>query len=181
MGFQLLGGVSRAAQFPKLCRPQVTQTPWVAPMDPAIKINFDVGFINETTYQVAAIARKGDGGCVGWRVRRFTGQPPAVVREARAALECVLLARERGWENVVVEGDCSEILSAIQNLLEDSFLSYGATIKHLLQLVGLFHSFSSNFTRRSGNRLAHALSHLSLGQLDVLEGLILPADLALII
>lgn len=58
------------------------------------------------------------GGCVGWRVRRLPGQPSPEVGEAKAAIEGVSFAIERGWHNVIVEGDCATVISAIQSRLQ---------------------------------------------------------------
>lgn len=49
-------------------------------------------------------------------------QPPAVVEEVHVALEGVLLAMEMGWEEVVLEGDYSQIITAIQNRVDDPFM-----------------------------------------------------------
>lgn len=147
------------AQYPKIERSPQLLAAWTATTGSTVKINFDVGFMDALHYQIAVVARTEEGGCVGWRVRRLTGQPSPEVGEAKAALEGVMFALERGWHDVIVEGDCATVIYAIQNQLQDSYLPYGATIKHLLQLVGSFHFFSSNFIRRLGNRLAH-VSHI---------------------
>lgn len=90
-------------------------------------------------------------------------------------------ARDLGWTDVIVEGDCSQGLSAIQNRVEDLKLSYGALVSQLLHFSCSFNYFATSFVKRSGNRLAHALAHLSLNHLDVLEELTLPPDLPSII
>lgn len=69
---------------------------------PRIKINFDVGFFELDRFQVNE-----DGACVWWRARRFLGQPSSVVGEARAAID-------KGWTVIVLEGDNSQIIAAIQ-------------------------------------------------------------------
>lgn len=171
------------AQYPKIGRSPQLPVTWTAPTGSTIKINFDAGFNDDLHYQIAVVARSEGGGCVGWRVRCLTGQPSPEVGEAKAALEGVLFAVEKGWHDVILEGDSAMVVSAIQNQLHDSFLPYGATINHLLQSVRSFHLFSCLFIKRSGNRLAHALAHLSFehSNSNVLDGLVLPADLASII
>lgn len=172
----------RSSQFPgSVVKTAPMNALWKAPPASSIKINVDVGFMDTTSYQVAAVARKNDGSCVGWKVRKMAGQPPAVVGEARAALEGVTLALAHGWVDVIFEGDCSQVISAIQNRLSDPLLSYGAIISQLLLLSSSFRQFSSSFVRRSRNSLAHALAHLSLEHADVSEDSMLHADLALII
>lgn len=80
-----------------------------------------------------------------------------------------------------MEGDSAQIVTTIQSRTRDSFLPYGFLISEVLCLIPFFHAFACSFVRRSGNRLAHALAHIYLDDLDVLEALDLPADLALII
>lgn len=104
---------------------------WVAPSPPFIKINFDVGFFELEKYQVAMIARDNDGNCVGWLIRRLCGQPPVVVGEARAAFEGISFALTMGWKEVMLEGDKSEVVAAIQNRMEDSLLLFGALISSI--------------------------------------------------
>lgn len=83
---------------------------------PRIKINFDVGFFELDRFQVNE-----DGACVWWRARRFLGQPSSVVKEARAAID-------KGWTVIVLEGDNSQIIAAIQKREASSLLPYGAFI-----------------------------------------------------
>lgn len=73
-----------------------------------------------------------------WRVKRFCGIPPVVVGEARAALEGIRLANEKNWSEVVIEGDNSEIIAALQNRLDDPKLVYGALISSILHLFRYF-------------------------------------------
>lgn len=84
-------------------------------------------------------------------------------------------------DDVIIEGDCSQVISAIQNRLKDPLLSVGAIITHLLQLSSSFSRFSSSFVRWSGNRLANVLVHFSFEHSDFSEDSVIPADLALII
>lgn len=70
-------------------------------------MNFDVAFIDTEYYQIVVLARKEDVAFLWWRVRRLAGQPSAVVGEARASLEGVILALEKGWREVILERYCS--------------------------------------------------------------------------
>lgn len=154
---------------------------WRKPVAPWIKINFDMGVVQENKYQTAMVARNEVGACLGWRVMKFDGSPTSTMGEARAALEAGKWARARGWNSVMVEGDNSSVIAAIQNRIMDPHLPYGAFISSLLSLETYFLNFASSFVRRSGNSLAHALAHLPLDDVDIKEALDLPADLATII
>lgn len=97
----------RAAQLPTTSRTRSQVTCWIAPPRRTVKINFDVGFLEEDKYQVAVVARDDEGLCLWWRIRRFVGQPPVVVGEARAALEGARMAMDKNWRTVILEGDNS--------------------------------------------------------------------------
>lgn len=125
--------------------------------------------------------RDGEGKCLGWQIRCFSGQPPAVVGEARAAYEGVQWALEKGWSGIILQGDNLEVLTAVQNRVEDDLLPYGVFISSILSSSHLFSSFSSSFIKRTGNMLAHALAHFSISPLVCLDDVELPADLAHII
>lgn len=86
----------RSAQLPRALQPGAPCDSWQAQGAGQVKVNFDVDYVAESHYQIAVVARSEEGTCLWWRVRRLTGQPPAVVGEARAALEGVMLAMERG-------------------------------------------------------------------------------------
>lgn len=168
----------KTAQLPRISRSQAGPEVWQPPRHPTVKVNFDVGFFEDNRYQIAVVARNGGGGVLWWQVRRFWGAPPVVVGEARAALEGLRLAKEKGWGDIVIEGDNSEVISALQNRVDDPKLVYGALISSCLILVPLFQSFSSSLVKRSGNKLAHALAHFSLVSSNFLAGCDIPADLA---
>lgn len=114
-------------------------------------------------------------------MRRLTAQPSSTVEEARAALEGVKMAAEKGWTEIVLEGDNSRIVSAIQNREHDTLLPYGALISVLLSISISFQDFSCSFIRRTGNMLAHSLAHFPLDFLDMMEAFDLPAGLATVI
>lgn len=97
---------------------------------------------------------------------RLTGWPPAVVGDARATLEGVRLAIDKGLQKVIIEGDNCQLMEALQNRIEDPLLPLGTLVSTISSLSSSFLEFSSSFVQRTGNLLAHAL---------ILD---LPADLA---
>lgn len=109
---------------------------------------------------------------------RLNGQPSPAVGEARAALEGIAIAAEKGWPEVILESDCALVTAAID---KHSLAPYGPLVDEIISCILHFQFCSCFFVKRSGNRLAHALAHLSLDNSDVFKGCDLPADLALII
>lgn len=97
----------RSAQLPRSPYLVHSHDCWQAPGARQVKVNFDVAFIDAEYYLIAVVVRKEDVACLWWRVRRLAGQPSAVVGEACTSLEGVILALEKGWREVILEGDCS--------------------------------------------------------------------------
>lgn len=133
--------------------------------------------VDDDYYQVAIVARDDRGECLWWRVRKLAGQPVAVVGEASAALEGVLLVMEKGWTDWDVKGDCAQVMTAIQQVHDDVYLPFGSLLVAILRHVRLMPNFSCSFIRLLGNRLAHALAHIHVGTLDVLQDSMIPTDL----
>lgn len=117
-------------------------------------------------YFDAAYFPDSSGGARCWRYVRVR---PAVVGEARAALVRTGFGLDRR--------DCW------RRLLPRSFGNSEPSWRFevVLHFSCSFNYFATSFVKRSGNRLAHALAHLSLNHLDVLEELTLPPDLPSII
>lgn len=169
-------------EFPRClpCGSAISNLVWLPPGDDHVKINFDVGFVEPESYRVAVVGRNSGGRCLWWRVRKFVGQPPAVVGEARAAMEGALLAQEKGWSKVVLEGDCAQIITAIRDGLTDHHLPFGALVSTIISTSMNFNYFSCSFVPRSGNRLAHALAHFDSSSFTLLEDSTIYAGLATI-
>lgn len=80
-----------------------------------------------------------------------------------------------------LEGDCSQVIKAIQDRVEDPCLPFDSICDEIFQLSSSFHSFSCSHVKRMGNRLAHALARFISLSTNVSEAYALPAELATII
>lgn len=127
------------------------------------------------------MAIKAGGECLWWRVRRFVGQPPTAMSEARGIVEGIELAREKGWQDIEVEGDSLAVIEELRKGRIDPYSVYSSIGERILALYHDFSSISFYFVKRSGNRVAHALPHFSSISVDMVENSVIPADLASII
>lgn len=75
--------------------------------------------------------------------------------EARAALEALVMARERGWMEVELEGDSLQAITTIWDRTIDPFLPFGAILDNIILMSRSFQFFSCYHVKRSGNLLAH--------------------------
>ncbi|KAK4401671.1 putative mitochondrial protein [Sesamum angolense] len=102
------------------------------------------------------------GGCVGWLSLRLAKTSDGPLAEAFAAREAVLFAINRGWQNVVLEGDCATLITKLLSGLRD-FSAIGSITLDIQNLISYFQFSRFSFVQRSCNSVAHALAKLALG------------------
>jgi ribonuclease HI len=80
------------------------------------KINFYAALnANDETVGLGIIARNADGRFIGvWGERMKTSVTP-MTAEALAALHAVIFARDKGYEDVIFEGDALQVVSAVNS------------------------------------------------------------------
>lgn len=61
--------------------------------------------------------------------------------EARAALEALVMAHERVWTEVELEGDSLHVITAIREHATDQFLPFGTTLDNICHLSRYFQFF----------------------------------------
>lgn len=103
---------------------------------------------------------------------------PPTAGEARAGVHAASFALVHGWSSVELEGDCIQVINAIKEGDPDNLSDAGTFIADLASFRSSFIYFSCSFIRRSGNALAHSLTHLDLVSSFYVEGVQLPAGLA---
>lgn len=81
----------------------------------------------------------------------FPRHPPVYVGEMRAMLEGIRLARHKGWMDVLLEGDCAQVVTAIQSATPDRFADFGALLDEVFAVSSLFSCFRVSFVKRTGN------------------------------
>lgn len=87
----------------------------------------------------------------------------------------------QGWTHLYLEGDCLQVVNALQDNHGDRFYSFGSIISACFALFPLFTVLNFSFIRRLGNCLAHALAHFPSLSDSGLDGISLPAVLANVI
>ncbi|XP_012844361.1 PREDICTED: uncharacterized protein LOC105964383 [Erythranthe guttata] len=125
----------------------------------------------------AMVARDSSGSVVWWRVTKITGNVRPVEGEAHAALRAIREALKNGWNSIILEGHCLQLISALQEE-EQSLHSFGAFVEEIKGLGLSFSSCKFSFVKRHCNKLAHSLASLHLS--DIQEGSNLPVELAMV-
>ena len=83
----------------------------------------------------------------------------AIEIEALAANKALEFAQEMGLFDVVLEGDSSLMMAAL-NSKYPSLASYGLLLQDTLSLSSVFSKLSYSHTKRQGNTVAHNLAQL---------------------
>ena len=88
--------------------------------------------------------------------------------EAMAAHQATLFAQELSFSKVMMEGDCLQVVSALNSKVNCNTL-YGNVVEETRHQASKFNFCSFNHVHRGGNKLARTLVRkaISLANLDV--------------
>lgn len=93
---------------------------------------------------MSMVAQDSDGQCLRWSKRKLVGQPRPVDGEALA----VHMARLSGWSRVMIESDCSQVISSLSSsstsFVFRGYLGFLSIFFSLYLLNMLAHRIASN-------------------------------------
>ncbi|KAL0395186.1 UNVERIFIED_CONTAM: hypothetical protein Slati_4484800 [Sesamum latifolium] len=158
--------VQNSAQLPP--RP-VQHHLWEALQEDRIKINFDGALLEEgNSLGLGMVTQNPPGVCLAWLSICINRRGPALLVETFAARTATLLACQRSWQKVTIEGDCATLISK-HSLGLSHRSAFGPLVLDIAGFANQLESVSFPFVFRSGNSIAHALVQLALN----LEGTLL--------
>ncbi|KAJ9152904.1 hypothetical protein P3X46_026412 [Hevea brasiliensis] len=122
-----------------------------------IKLNFDAA-VDSRRHKgaVVVIARDHLGKPCGWACKVIPAMSNALTLESLACREAILLARARGWDHIIIEGDCQVVIRALQG--ENSPIEIQNIIHDISTLSSSLSDVSFSFVQRQGNRAVHSLA-----------------------
>uniref|UniRef100_A0A2C9VIR8 RNase H type-1 domain-containing protein n=1 Tax=Manihot esculenta TaxID=3983 RepID=A0A2C9VIR8_MANES len=86
-----------------------------------IKINFDIGVQKRSNLgAIVAIARDHLGRLMGWSCRRVPTISDPLTLESLACWDAMILARNHGFKNIIIEGDSLSMTQATKGNLPPS-------------------------------------------------------------
>ncbi|KAL0402036.1 UNVERIFIED_CONTAM: hypothetical protein Slati_4233500 [Sesamum latifolium] len=131
--------------------PQRTEQCWLPPPSESVKINFDGAvFSSQTTMGAGIVVRNSEGVCLAWRTRRFLYASDADLAEVLAASEAASLAIQKGWQSIILEGDCKNIIARLNS--NDVDLSVlGPIVDDTRNLMRSFSCCKAEFVPRECN------------------------------
>jgi len=94
---------------------------WIPPGPGYMKINFDAGFIGNTSAGWSFVLRDHDGNIILAGSKLSHGFGGATIEEARACLHSLRSARAHGCRNIIIESDCLQLIQMLKsNTIYDS-------------------------------------------------------------
>ena len=133
-----------------------------------MKVNFDEAlFVGESKARLSAIIHN-DNGLVMAALSQNIPLPVSVeMVEVLATHQALWLAKELGFQRLIVEGDSESIINAI-NDENMAWFEYGHISQDIRLLISSFYFVSFCHVRRQGNCMVHCLARRAISSsLDV--------------
>ncbi|XP_057791176.1 uncharacterized protein LOC131008305 [Salvia miltiorrhiza] len=129
--------------------------------DSQFKINCDAAIDVGRGFGFGVVSTNKDGMLVGGRQGFIPGFYSAEEGEARAILEGLIMCKDKGLEDIIIETDCQSLFWRLQNRKEDRS-SLGDSVDKIISLAASFGCCSFSWTPREGNYIADCLAKVSL-------------------
>ncbi|CAO2822409.1 unnamed protein product [Amaranthus hypochondriacus] len=137
-------------------------TNWCPPISGWVKVNFDAHVNYCTERGLGVVFRDDHGKLLLAAVRRNRCNWDVDVSEAAAALFGVELAVRFGYNNIQLEGDFMNVISAIENNV-DGLSPIHLFYDHIVALCSSLSGFGCSHIKRAGNTLAHLVARWDTG------------------
>ena len=131
--------------------------------DPGLyKVNFDgATFADDSCSGLGVIVQDGAGLVIAAMATRVPQLLQAIEVEALAASKALEFAQEMGLAEVVLDGDSSLLMAAL-NSKKPVLAPFGLMIQDSLSLSSAFSKLSYSHTKREGNTVVHNLAQLAV-------------------
>ncbi|CAL8167914.1 unnamed protein product [Prunus armeniaca] len=138
--------------------PSQSSVNWHAPLDGQYKINVDgAAKLAGLLRGVGVVIRNGNKEFMAACSQQVIGHFSAQAMELTAAKEGLQFAYDLGFRDIVLEMDAQGVVDRI-NSNEECFEAEGNIVEDIKEMQGWFRSFSCNWQRREGNKVAHELA-----------------------
>jgi ribonuclease HI len=138
------------------------KTRWTAPPPGWVCVNVDAAlFPAEQRMGWGAVFRNHDGAFVLSCSEGLNGFPAPELAEALAVRSALYMAKDRGFQKLVLVSDCLSLIQRISSSVRDRSV-IGSVICDIKSLKSDFESCTFRFSSRSTNVVAHKLARSSV-------------------
>nr|POF12608.1 hypothetical protein CFP56_25070 [Quercus suber] len=131
---------------------------WLCPQDGWVKANFDGAVFSEFNQSgVGVVIRDKNGAVLASCSEKILHAYKPDEVEALAALKAASLARDLGFQNVILEGDSLCLIKALKSA-EDSLSPIGLLVDDVKWVGRSFEQLVYSHVKRNGNSAAHSLA-----------------------
>ncbi|XP_021749725.1 uncharacterized protein LOC110715453 [Chenopodium quinoa] len=148
------------------------RTTWMPPPSSVVKINVDASISDEGCVGLGVIARDSRGRVLFSIVSRVRARWEPLIAESKAALFGLRKVRDQGYNDVILEADCLQLVSKIKKNTF-SLASVDCVLEDIIAVSSNFSSIFWSHVKREGNFVAHHLAKLvSYGREQLWEFLV---------
>ncbi|KAL4323627.1 hypothetical protein GQ457_11G005270 [Hibiscus cannabinus] len=129
---------------------------WIPPLGDAIKVNFDACFSSRNRTSFSGVVARNNGGYImaaGSIPHRFVPSPE--VAEAYACIDTLMLARDAGFNSVIIEGDALTVINKVNCRDADR-----SVLRPLLKQIHSMRAFFTSLTFSHVSRTCNAVAYL---------------------
>lgn len=131
---------------------------WKAPIDDIYKLNFDASYIDKTVLSGwGLICRDSAGNSHGLRGGASLAIDPEQA-EAHSLLEAVQWAHSKGWRKIHLEGDCQNVIAAVNGKATTVKWTTYNLIHDALVILSYFDSWVCTYAHRDANHIADSIA-----------------------
>jgi ribonuclease HI len=143
------------------CESSISEAKWTPPPVGTVWLNVDAAlFKSSNRMGVGVVIRSHSGECLSAISELVNEVTSPELAEAIAVRRALALAREEGFDKIMVATDCLSLVNRINNsILDRSFL--GVVIQDIKKEATLFNSYSFFHVPRKRNVAAHVLARRS--------------------
>jgi ribonuclease HI len=134
---------------------------WQKPANGVIKVNSDANLARAGRWGCGATYRDSTGTLVAAATWELPGPEDATLAEVYAVYNAINLAKDCGFQNVLIESDCERAISLIRSTACNPRSYVGDVVRSIRNTGGQFRNCSFRHVHREANQAAHLLASLA--------------------
>lgn len=134
-------------------------THWISPPSGRLKVNIDGSFRHgEAVGGIGVVVHDNQGNCVAALARHLPFASFVLHVKLEACRAGLLFAIQQGWNQIELESDCMQLVTALSNSCED-WSHVGRIVEDCKNYMTAFNNIQARHIFREANCVAHRLAH----------------------